>query len=374
MTPKTICYFVGTHADWGGASRVLFHVIRNVDKNRFRPIVMLTQEGSATRELEKLGISCQIWPTHDLVEGRFRYALGLIRSARFFRKQKVDIIHLNYACIGWRPAELVAARLLGIPVIDHVHIAPDVPYPALKDAKAIVAVSKFVADHTKGGSVPVEVIYNAVDMSRFCGTPIRSKLGIPESAVIVSLHGQMRRIKGVEMFVELARRIPDENVRFLMTGPLRPGQEGAYTLDELKDLIRFDKRISYLGYVDNVQDIYATTDIVVMPSQWEETFGLILIEAGANRKPAVATRVGGIPEVIIDNETGFLVDQHDIDSMTRCVKLLIKDPALREKMGNRAREVIEEQFTTKPMIEIEAVYDRLNRQDGDHAGIRRART
>ena len=373
MNRTTICYFVGTHADWGGASRVLFHVVRNVDKSRFRPLVMLTQEGSAASELEKLGIECKIWPTHDLAEGWLRYVLGLIRSVIFFRKQKVDLIHLNYACIGWRPAEVAAARFLRIPVVDHVHIAPKIPYPALRHSKAIIAVSKFVADRTKGGSVPVEVIYNAVDMSRFCGTNIRSKLGIPEPTVIVSLHGQMRRIKGVEMFIELARRLPDEDVRFLITGPLRPGLEGAYTLDELNDLIRFDNRITYLGYVDNVQDIYATTDIVVMPSQWEETFGLILIEAGANRKPAVATRVGGIPEVIIDNESGFLVDQHDIESLTRYVKLLIKDPALREKMGNRAREVIEEHFTTKPMIEIEAVYDRLTRHERDRADILGAR-
>lgn len=361
MTIKTVCYFVGTHADWGGASRVLFHIVRNIDKSRFRPVVMLTQAGAASGELEKLGISYAIWPSHDVGSGWLNYLRGLMSTMRFYRKQKVDIVHLNYSCIGWRPAELLAARLLGIPVIDHVHIAPATPYPWLKHSKGIVAVSKFVADNTRGGSVPVQVIYNAVDMSRFCGTSIRGKLGIPESAVIVSLHGQMRRIKGVEMFLELARRIPDENVRFLMTGPLRPGQEGAYTLDELNDMISFDKRISYLGYVDNVQDVYATTDIVVMPSQWEETFGLILIEAGANRKPTVATRVGGIPEVIVDQETGFLVDQHDIDSMTRYVKLLIQDPGLRQKMGQRAREVIEEKFTVRPMEQIETLYGQLTR-------------
>jgi len=361
MTRKTVCYFVGTYADWGGASRVLFHVVRNIDKRRFRPIVVLTQDGPAARDLEALGIEYRLWAPREMSDGRFRYLQRLTEVARFFRREEVELIHLNYCCIGWRPAELVAAKLLGIPVIEHVHIAPGMPYPFLKHAKGIIAVSKFVADNTQGGSVPVEVIYNAVDVGRFSGMSIRKQLGIPESAVVISLHGQMRRIKGVEMFLELARRIPNENVRFILTGPLRPGQPDAYSLPELTDLIAFDKRISYLGYVDNINDVYASTDIVVMPSQWEETFGLVLIEAGINRKPAVATRVGGIPEVIIDEETGFLVDQHDIEAMVRHVARLIEDASLRKQMGDRARRSIEERFTTRPMQQIEALYDRLSR-------------
>lgn len=358
---KRICFFVGTHGDWGGASRVLFHVIRTIDKMRFTPIVMLTQRGPACEDLEQLNIRYKIWAIHDYTKSVVGYLRAVLWSMVFFRRNHVELIHLNYNCIGWRPAELLAARVLGIPVIEHVHIAPAIPYPFLKHAKAIIAVSEFVARETKAGAVPVDVIYNAVDLSRLCGSNIRGKLSIRDDRIIVSFHGQIRRIKGIEMFVELARRIPDPRVQFLMTGPIRAEQEGAYSLDELKQLIRSDARILYLGYVDNINDVYASTDLVVMPSQWEETFGLVLIEAGANRKPVVATRVGGIPEVIVDGESGFLVEKSDIDGMVSRVDLLINDASLRARMGQRARDIVEEKFTTRPINQIEAVYDRLTR-------------
>lgn len=356
---KSICYFVGTHGDWGGASRVLFHVIRNIDADRFKPIVMVTEAGPASEEMARLGIEHHVWPIHDWANSPLSYVAAVIRSAAFYRRHRIELIHLNYSCIGWRPAELVAATVLGIPVIEHVHIAPSTPYPFLKRAKAIVAVSEFVAKDTFGGSIPVEVIYNAVDASRFRGRNIRARFGVRDDEVVVSFHGQIRKIKGIEMFVEMAHRIKDPRVRFWLTGPLREGQEGAYSREELDRLIQSDRRISYLGYVDDINDVYASTDIVVMPSQWEETFGLILIEAGINEKPVVATRVGGIPEVVAHGETGFLVERTDIESMVRYVTLLINDPSLRSKMGQRARALVEERFTGRPMQQIEELYERL---------------
>lgn len=357
--PKTVCYFVGTHGDWGGASRVLFHVVRNINTRRFKPIVMVTQPGPASKEMVQLGIEHRVWPIHDWNRNTLGYLKAIVKAVTFFRRQHVELIHLNYNCIGWRPAELVAAAILRIPVLEHVHIAPQTPYPFLKRAKAIVAVSEFVARDIAGGSVPAEVIYNAVDLSRFRGTDIRKSLGILDNQIVVSFHGQIRRIKGIEMFIEVARRITDPRVRFLMTGPIRPEQAGAYTREELDRLIAPDSRISYLGYVDNVHDVYASTDIVVMPSQWEETFGLVLIEAGANAKPVVATRVGGIPEVVVDGESGFLVERSDIEAMVRHVSSLINDRELRLKMGQKGRAIVEEKFTMRPMQQIEQLYERL---------------
>ena len=358
---KRICFFPGTHGDWGGASRVLFHIVRNIDRARYTPIVMLPQRGPACEDLQQLNIRYEIWPLHDYTKNVVGYFGSVLRSMLFLRRNHVDLIHLNYNCIGWRPAELLAARLLRIPVIEHVHIAPGIPYPFLKHAKAIIAVSEFVARGTKGGSVPVEVIYNAVDLSRLCGSNIRDRLAIAEDHVVVSFLEQIKRIKGVEMFVELARWIPDPRVQFLIAGGIRMDQEGAYSLEELQHLIRADARISYLGYVDNINDVYATTDLVVMPSQWEEPFGLVLIEAGANRKPVVATRVGGVPEVVVDGESGFLVERSDIDTMVDRVKLLINDASLRARMGQKARDIVEEKFAKQPVSQIEAVYERLTR-------------
>jgi glycosyltransferase involved in cell wall biosynthesis len=103
---------------------------------------------------------------------------------------------------------------------------------------------------------------------------------------------------------------------------------------------------------------------VVVPSRGGEPFGLINIEAGAARKPVVATRDGGISEVIVDGENGFLVDPEDLEGLVRATERLIDDKALRQRMGERGRRIVEEQFTTRPVRELERVYDRLLSADG----------
>lgn len=340
---------------------MIFHIIRKVDKDRYTPIVMLPRRGPACEELGRLGVRYEIWPGHDFELGSKMagYVLAAIKAATFFRRNRIDLIHMNHACLGWRPAELLAARLAGVPVVEHVHITAHPNYPFFHTARGLIAVSDFVARSIKHPPVPVDVIHNAVDPDRLRGSEIRHSLNITADQIVIGFYGQMRKIKGVEMFIELAHRIPDPRARFLMAGAIRPDQEGAYSSDDLSRLLATDPRISFLGYVENIKDIYASTDIVVMPSQWDEPFGLVLIEAGVNEKPVVATRVGGIPEVIVDNVNGFLVEKEDIDTLVARVNLLIQDGALRRRMGVKGRQIVDERFTTRPVRQVEALYNRL---------------
>jgi glycosyltransferase involved in cell wall biosynthesis len=112
-------------------------------------------------------------------------------------------------------------------------------------------------------------------------------------------------------------------------------------------------RIRYVGYVARVEDIYCTSDVIVMPSRWQEPLGLISLEAGACRKPVVATRVGGIPEAVQDGVTGFLVEAGDVGGLVERVALLVGDPALRRSMGEAGRRRIEDEFTTLPVRQFE---------------------
>jgi glycosyltransferase involved in cell wall biosynthesis len=96
-----------------------------------------------------------------------------------------------------------------------------------------------------------------------------------------------------------------------------------------------------------------------MPSRGGEPFGLISIEAGASRRPIVATRDGGLPEVICHGENGFLVDREDLAGLVRYTTLLIEEPERRQRMGQRAREIVEDRFTERPVRDLERVYERL---------------
>src|SRR5262249_17778614 len=155
------------------------------------------------------------------------------------------------------------------------------------------------------------------------------ELGFANGDVVIAFLGQMIRVKGLEMFIEVATRITDPRAKFIVAGPLRK-TEGAYTEAEVLELVARDPRVRYLGYRADVENLYATADIIVMPSQWDEPCAMVLFEAAAAGRPVVATITGGTPEILRDGETGFLVQRTDVEAMTQQVARLIADGALRD--------------------------------------------
>lgn len=359
MKRKTIAYFLGTYEDWGGASRALLNFVRLVDRTRIRPVVVVTRPGTLSVQLEGDHIDCVVRGIHDRGRNLLRYAVDVARAMRFFRKHGIDAIHVNYGAIGWKPAEILAARLIRIPIINHLHLGLAETSSFVRYSSVVVAVSRYVADHSECWGAPVRVVHNISDLHRFMhGTDLRHELGLAVDDVVVGFFGQLIRAKGLEMFVEVARGIDDPRARFLVAGALR-NTAGAYTDDEVRELLATEPRIRYLGYRSDAENLYATADVIVMPSQWEEPCAMILFEAAAAGKPVVATATGGTPEILRHAETGFLVDRSDVEGMTEHVRQLIEDRDLRRRLGARARQLAREEFSVTPLREIEDIYDSL---------------
>lgn len=351
----------GSAGDWGGASRVLYTNLRLLDLDRIRPVVMLPKEGPIIADLKARNIEYLIWG--GLTElGDFGAALkAMWRMFRFIRNQEVDVIHVNQAD-SWRPVELLVAKYLGIPVVTHLHTADNNPSPYVKQSSAILAVSEFVARQSSSELGPKYVVHNPVDLGRFdTAKDMRGEWASSKDDILISFVGQIREIKGVGDFIAMAHRIDLPNARFLIAGECRDPKkfEGAYSEDDLVRAFAGDERFRYLGYLEQVEDLYRSSDIIVMPSRWQEPLGLIGIETGACGKPVVATRSGGIPEVVLDGETGLLVEIGDVEGLARGVRMLMDDRNRRERMGEAARRRVEEKFTTAPVRELEAVYEEL---------------
>ena len=360
QTKPVICFVAGSAGDWGGASRVLFTNIRGLDLGRISPLVLLPREGPIVEELARLKVPYRVWGDLQEPTDLFAYLRAFFRALRFFRREKVALIHLNLR--PWRPAEVLAAKALGIPVVVHYHLVNLTRTPTDAIARAGVAVSEFV----RGVSQPVElekfVVHNPVDLARFSnGRSRRGDFGIDSEKVVVTFLGQIRDIKGVQDFIKMARMTKDERIVFLIAGECRDPKEfpGAYTEADLDEMIGGDARIRYTGYVDRVEDVYVSSDIVVVPSRWQEPLGLIAIEAAACGKPVVATRVGGIPEVVLDGVTGYLVEPQDIEQMARCVQELVNDPLTRRALGDAAHARIKNLFTERPIRQFEDLLLRL---------------
>lgn len=352
-----ICYFVGTDGDCGGASRILFNLVRRIDRARFAPIVMLHRLGRICEELDGLGVQYHAWNVKERLAGIpfVRHALDCMR---FYRNHRVDLIHLNHGCLGWRPAELWAARLMRIPVVVHCQQVVKKATPNVKSADIVLTCSKYLADKSDTADVPKRPIYDLVDLARFdVGKNMRGELGIAEDAVVFRFVGRTRRAKGVEMFVKLADAITQDKVRFLMTGQqVGVVTPDSYSHDEITRLVRHDNRIRYLGYRPDIENIYASSDVIVMPSQGDEPCAAVLLESGACGKPIIATRTGSTAEIITHGENGFLVERDDFDGMVGWARALADDSALRAEIGRTARKTVERRFVRAPQQEIEDIY------------------
>lgn len=365
MRPRKIACFAGTAGNWGGASRVLFTNLRLLDRTRFAPVVLLSGPGPAEALLREMDIPCEVWGPFTepgrSVGQLIRYLRAVQRTYRWLRRNGVELVHLNRAN-DWRPAEILAMRLARLPVVTHFHTVNLDHAPATRWSSAIAAVSEYVARHADTRGVPATVIHNAVDMARFSGgNDLRSQLGIEADALLVSFIGQIRETKGLPDFVAMARGVTGNHVRFLIAGACRDKRfmPDAYSEEELRELIAPDSRIRYCGYLDRIEDLYLSSDIIVAPSRWQEPFGLVCIEAGAAGKPLVATRVGGIPEIIEDGVNGLLVEPGDVAALTACAQRLVDDAGLRAAMGMAARQRVEREFTGRPVHALEALYDSL---------------
>ena len=353
-----VAYFLGTHRDWGGASRALLNFVYKLDRTRFSPLVVLPKTSVLQKSLVTQGISCELWATHDRSPNLLGYGLNIVKAMGFFRKSNVTIAHFNYAENGWKPAEIIAARLLQIPIVSHFHAPFAETSSYIKYSAAIVGVSDYVCTNSDCRGVPAHVVHNVADLTRFAsGKRERHKLGLKEESVVIGFLGQVRRIKGIAMFLELAKRIPGEGVEFVIAGELRG--DDTFTPEEFARLIANDPRIKYLGRREDVEDVYASCDVVVMPSQWGEPCAMVLFEASAAGKPIVATATGGTPEILIDGETGYLVGKDDIGALVDRVARLVHDEQLRKSVGSRAKDRAMNEFVERPVRQLEAIYDQL---------------
>ena len=194
-----------------------------------------------------------------------------------------------------------------------------------------------------------ELVYNAVDLSRVTSEPklaadFRAKHSIPADRVIITQVSWMIPEKGIPQLLETARLLVTRNPRahFVLVG------EGSHREQFMKDAaaMGISEHITWTGLIQDPfsEGVYEAADIVCQLSEWEELFGWMIAEAMAYRKPIVATRVGGIPELVENGKTGFLVERSSPEEAAAKLNELANDAELRQRMGEAGRRRVEEKF------------------------------
>ena len=159
--------------------------------------------------------------------------------------------------------------------------------------------------------------------------------------------GRLESIKGFEYFIDsaaiISRQIPQ--ARFLIVGE---GSLHDKLAQRAKDL-NIGEKVFFVGWREDIPEILSILDVLALASL-NEAVGRVILEAGAVGKPSVATEVGGVPEIIKNNETGILVPPRDPEAMAQAVIALLKDETKRGEMGRAAKEWVRNNFNDKSMV------------------------
>ncbi len=194
------------------------------------------------------------------------------------------------------------------------------------------------------------VIHNGTSIATSAGAPDRvaqrEALGISASAKVVCFVGRFDPQKGMDALTQTMAAVlaGSEDVVFLLVG------DGRSRAQVEAAALGFGARVVMTGSQRDVEPYFVASDMVFFPSS-SEGLPLALLEAFAHGLPAVASNVGGIPEVIVEGHNGFLCGRHDTDTMTRRIMQLAHDDELRTRMGANARDTVAAGFTISGMVE-----------------------
>ena len=182
---------------------------------------------------------------------------------------------------------------------------------------------------------------SGVDLQRFSPRP--SHPDEPPTPIVL-FASRLIREKGIEEFVEAARLLKRRQVKavFQVAGSPDPGNHSSVSLGNLKSW-QEEGLVDLLGHVDEVDDLIAHASLVVLPSYREGT-PRILLEAAAMGKPIVATDVPGCREAVVHGENGLLVPARNASALAEAIEFLLRDPALRAKMGENGRRKMIQEF------------------------------
>ncbi|MDR3532200.1 MAG: glycosyltransferase, partial [Rhodopila sp.] len=284
----------------------------------------------------------------------------------------IRVLHAN----GAAPHQWLVpvARATRLPLLAHLHI--DYRRRSrfvclLHQSTLLVGVSRQVTEDFLRDGMAAErthTIYNGIDFSRLerkgDGT-LRHYLGIPQDAVVITAAGSLIRRKGQDVLIRaFATLVPGRDIHLLIAGegPDRAGYE-ALTVE-----LGVQSRVHFLGHSGDISSVYQATDIVALASR-ADAFGLVLAEAGYFFIPAVATAVGGIPEVIEDGVTGLLVPPDDPSALAQALVRLVDDPEQRRALGRAAKARTERMFSVERMVaNFHDTYERLARLPHDKLG------
>jgi glycosyltransferase involved in cell wall biosynthesis len=328
-----------------------------LNQDQFRVLVGISLPGWLQNECERLKVETRGIPLAGAFHVQwFKTCFHLVRN------EKVALIHAHeFGAIlyGW-----IISRLTGVPFVGTIHgknyfwekLRRRTAYRLISRSGRLVAVSedlkRFVMDKIGIPDTNVQVIYNGVQSGSFVSEEEivrgRIELGLKDGDHVIGAVGNLYPVKG-HQYLLLAMRVVLQQYPSATLILVGRGDLEASLKDQAKQL-GIKKQVQFLGMRQDIPKLLAIMNVFVMPSL-SEGLSLALLEAMVAGRPVVATRVGGNVELIVNGETGFLVESKDSEALAAAICKLLANKAMREEFGRKAVMRAQERFSARQMAD-----------------------
>lgn len=349
---------------WGGQEIRIFREMVGMRHRGHRVMLASKPDAQIYRRVAAAGF--QVIP---VAFDRRHFASSVVALRRHIRENRVDVVNTHSSSDSWIAS--LAGNLEGVALLRTRHISSTVKGNLLNRllygrlCREVITTGEFIRnqlirdlklDPGKVHSVPTGIALE--DYSHVNGGAFRAAQGIPDDAPVLGIAAVLRSWKGhlvlLDAMSSICSSLPEARLLMVGEGPMRKVIEARIRELNLQD------RIVMTGYREDIGPVIASFDVAVMASYASEGIPQFALQAMALSKPVVGTRVGGIPEVVLDGETGILVNPRDPSSLADAVISLLRDAELRCRMGENGRRRVESHHSFARMLDdMEGCYRRL---------------
>ncbi len=346
---------------------MLISLVEHLDKNCYRSLVCLLKDGWLRSQLQRRDIQTVVVPQYWSLDFTWLFCL-----ARILKNQSIDVMHAHEFAMNVYGSLL--SLVTGIPIVATVHgknyywkkWRRRLAYRFVARQASMVAVSedlkRFLTDRVGISPARIRIVHNGIDTldyeMRESRANSRKALGINATQPVVGTVGNLYPVKGhaqlIKAFSAVVKSFSDAILLIAGRG------EELSSLREECTRLGIPDNVKFLGFREDIPVLLQAMDVFVLPSV-SEGLPLSILEAMTFQKPIVASLVGGIPEVVTDGKTGFLVPPGNPEALADKILVLLGNPQLSAEFGEMGRQRVLATFSLEQMIEeYQALYERAS--------------
>jgi len=365
--------FVSHSAELNGAERMLLQILKNIDRQKFHPYLLLPESGPLGDEAKEIGVEEEIvpfkwWITEKSKIWRQPFSWlwntgSVLRVLRILKRRKVALVFSN-SSVAFSGA--IAAKMKRIPHLWSIHEILGGKNPLLHFffgkrmlvrliswLSSRVIVNSSASQQAFKTDSKVQRIYNGIEINHKIDRPeesLRQEFGLLRDDFILGVVGKIYKEKGqreVILALDSLRRT-HPRVKLLVVGDVKDS-DYYHALERLVVDLNLEPHVFFTGYRGDIIQLLRLMDLLVVASS-VDSFGLVALEAMSVGTPVLAVGAGGLPEIISPGENGALIESQDPELIRKGLEILLQNPSRMHEVAEKGLQTVREKFSSEKQI------------------------